>query len=181
MENKHISNCGAIISDCKKYRYQLWRIWDSSKPFVLFIMHNPSTADGTDDDPTIRRCINFAKSWGYGGIYVGNLFPYRATDPKELIGLTPLVLTPFNNIMHIGNMIIKCKLHVLAYGNPIIKAATPIISDERWHCLKVTKFGNPCHPLYLKHTLQPIPFTSIPFNLIIKNDESKKEDQTSKA
>ena len=65
---------GAIISDCGKYRYQLWRKWDPSLPVVLFIMLNPSQADASEDDPTIRRCINYAKSWGYGGIYVGNLF-----------------------------------------------------------------------------------------------------------
>ncbi len=60
-------NNGAIFSECKKYRYLLWRIWDRSKPLVMFIGLNPSIADGETDDPTIRRCKAFVRSWGYGG------------------------------------------------------------------------------------------------------------------
>ena len=75
---------GAIISKDKKHRYRLWRIWDDSLPKALFIMLNPSTADVMLDDPTIRRCIGFAKSWGYGGIYVGNIFSLRSSNPKDL-------------------------------------------------------------------------------------------------
>nr|WP_252726063.1 DUF1643 domain-containing protein [Acinetobacter indicus] len=55
---------GAEISECSKYRYSLWRIWDKDKPIFTFIGLNPSTADHVQDDPTITRCINFAKSWG---------------------------------------------------------------------------------------------------------------------
>ena len=80
-------NRGATFSKCKIYRYRLWRIWDAKKPTVLFIMLNPSTAGSTMDDPTIKRCIGFAKSWGYGGLYVGNLFAYRSTQPKGLLKL----------------------------------------------------------------------------------------------
>lgn len=92
----------AIISECGKYRYSLSRIWDENKANVLFIMLNPSTADGDVDDPTIRRCIGFAKSWGYGGIYVGNLFAYRATDPKELLKVENPI--GFENIHHLMDM-----------------------------------------------------------------------------
>ncbi|WP_417651456.1 DUF1643 domain-containing protein, partial [Acinetobacter baumannii] len=60
---------GAIISDCNKYRYSLWRIWDKEKPIFTFVGLNPSTADREQDDRTIRRCINFAKSWG-GGLLI---------------------------------------------------------------------------------------------------------------
>src|SRR3546814_16904510 len=63
----------------------LWRIWDDTKPQCMFIMLNPSTADADLDDPTIRRCIGFAKSWGYGGLQVCNLFAYRSTEPRELL------------------------------------------------------------------------------------------------
>jgi hypothetical protein len=76
---------GAVISECEKYRYALWRVWRKDKLKVMFVMLNPSTADSNKDDPTIRRCIDFAKSWGYGGIVIGNLFGLRATDPKELL------------------------------------------------------------------------------------------------
>lgn len=97
---------GAIISGCGKYRYSLWRTWDKKLPKVMFIMLNPSTADAYEDDPTIRRCINFAKSWGYGGIVVGNLFAYRATNPKKLI----LIDDPSGSANHhyLTHMIERC-------------------------------------------------------------------------
>ena len=74
----------AKLSDNKKHRYSLKRIWDKDKPKVLFIMLNPSLADNYKDDPTIRRLIKFAKLFGYGGFYVGNLFSYITPYPKEL-------------------------------------------------------------------------------------------------
>ena len=74
----------AIISDCGKYRYELHREWDKKKGKVLFIMLNPSTADGLNNDLTTIRCINFAKKWGYGGIMIGNIYPFRAKRPKDL-------------------------------------------------------------------------------------------------
>ena len=74
----------AVISDCNRYRYKLTRTWDEDKGKVLFIMLNPSTADEKTDDLTTRRCINFAKKWGYGGIMIGNIYPFRAKRPKDL-------------------------------------------------------------------------------------------------
>ena len=74
----------ATISDCGKYRYELHREWDKSKKKVLFVMLNPSTADGLNNDLTTIRCINFAKKWGYGGIMIGNIYPFRAKRPKDL-------------------------------------------------------------------------------------------------
>lgn len=149
---------GAIISEDKKYRYQLWRIWDDEKPKCLFVMLNPSTADASKDDATIRRCIAFAKSWGYGGIYVGNNFPYRATNPKELLNKPFSEIAPTENIKHLNEMSSKCEMHILAYGNIPVKDCEPLHIDERWHYLKLTKAGNPCHPLYLKQDLKPIKF-----------------------
>lgn len=150
---------GASLSPCGKYRFQLWRIWDKSKPLVLWIMHNPSTADETNNDPTIRRLIGFTKYWGYGGFYVGNLFPYRATDPKELLGKSFEEIAPLENIRHTNEMKSKCSLFVLAYGNPIIKDAIPEFFDADWMALKVTKDKNPSHPLYLKSGLMPKPIS----------------------
>ena len=63
-----ISKNDAKFSPCRKYRYVLCRVCDRTKPFAMFIGLNPSNADETKDDPTIKRCLNFAKSWGYGGI-----------------------------------------------------------------------------------------------------------------
>ena len=78
------SPAGAVFSDDMVYRYRLWRTWDPELPAVCFIMCNPSTADHEQDDPTIRRCLDFAKQWGYGRLLVGNLFALRATDPQKL-------------------------------------------------------------------------------------------------
>ena len=74
----------AVISDCGKYRYELHREWDKDKGKVLFIMLNPSTACSVTDDLTTIRCMNFAKKWGYGGIMIGNIYPFRAKRPKDL-------------------------------------------------------------------------------------------------
>ena len=75
---------GAELSDCGLYRYLLTRTWDAQCERVVFIGLNPSTADATEDDPTIRRIIGFARSWGYGGVDMLNLFAFRATDPSDL-------------------------------------------------------------------------------------------------
>ena len=74
----------AIISRCEKYRYKLTRTWDEDKGKVLFIMLNPSTANHVQNDLTTIRCINFAEKWGYGGIMIGNIYPFRAKRPKDL-------------------------------------------------------------------------------------------------
>src|SRR5215217_1316798 len=151
---------GAEISACGKNRYKLWRLWDFSKPYCLFIMHNPSTADADQDDPTIRRCIAFAKSWGYGGIYVGNLIPYRATNPKDLIiaGWDACYCNWIENLDHIKVMADICSMHILANGNQILPDADFPVKwlDYPWHYLKLNKSNDPAHPLYLKSNLKPI-------------------------
>lgn len=151
---------GAIISPCESHRYSLWRIWDTEKPLVLWVMHNPSTADGIQDDPTIRRIINFSKDWGFGGIYVGNLFSYRATNPKELMNKPFEEICPSENFGHLEEMFVKCSLHILAFGNPIGKYKGRVIGNSNWYALKLTKSGNPCHPLYLKSDLKPFAIES---------------------
>jgi hypothetical protein len=79
------ANTNAVISACGTYRYRLQRRWhSSSRPPLCFVMLNPSTADATIDDPTIRKCVGFADRLGFGAIDVVNLFAYRATDPANL-------------------------------------------------------------------------------------------------
>ena len=109
----------ALISDCGKYRYELHREWDKKKGKVLFIMLNPSTADGLNNDLTTIRCINFAKKWGYGGIMIGNIYPFRAKRPKDLrkwnkdlIDTQPLM----NNIVHVNKMASQADLIICAWG-----------------------------------------------------------------
>ena len=72
---------GANFSRCRQFRYTLWRRWDKTLPPVMMIGLNPSTADAHRNDPTIRRCIGFAKRWGHGGLVMTNLFAFRATYP----------------------------------------------------------------------------------------------------
>lgn len=151
----------AVISQCGSYRYELHRIWDESKPLVMFIMLNPSTADADNDDPTIRRCIGFAKSWGYGGIMVGNLFAYRATDPKELLSCEHP--EGFDNKWHLIHMAARAKKIVCAWGNsPIVKKLkVKSLDSENLFCIKLSPDGTPMHPLYLLKHLSPIPFNRV--------------------
>lgn len=149
----------AVISQCGKYRYQLSRIWDSSKPIVLFIMLNPSTADAEQDDPTIRRCIGFARSWGYGGLMVGNLSAYRATNPTELKSMEIDYYANDQNSQSVMSMYFETEITVFAWGNPPCELPLcPLIGLENTHYLELTASGNPKHPLYLKGNLKPIKY-----------------------
>ncbi len=156
----------AEISGCKKYRYSLTRVWDGDKPRVLFIMLNPSTADADNDDPTIRRCIGFAKNWGYGGVYVVNLFALRATNPKDLLK-APFVVG-VENEKWIRRMSCIADLVVCAWGNGAIVDKLQKRLDHTWkplswiskplHYIELSKDGTPKHPLYLRKNLLPKPY-----------------------
>ena len=74
----------AEISPCGQYRYRLGRLWDKRLPACMWVMLNPSTADASIDDRTIKRCVDYSVRWGYGELLVGNLFGWRATNRKEL-------------------------------------------------------------------------------------------------
>ena len=108
----------AVISECNRYRYQLHRTWDKEKDKVLFIMLNPSTADSDSDDLTTIRCINYAKKWGFGGLMIGNIYPFRAKRPKYLRKwmkeYDPKVYN--KNISNIQSMVNRCELIVCAWG-----------------------------------------------------------------
>lgn len=73
----------ANLSRCGAYRFTLTRTWSSEGRHVCFIGLNPSTADHRQDDPTVRRWIHFARSWGYGGLTAVNLYPLRTSSPAE--------------------------------------------------------------------------------------------------
>ena len=160
---------GALVSECGTYRYKLWRAWDSHLPTCAFVMLNPSTADATDDDNTIRRCIGFAKRWGFGGILVANLFAYRATKPKELLTAQDPV-GPGNDqrLVEVGR---SCARVVVAWGagcrwrgrrRQDIEALNALRTcrpnSEVVMCLGTTAVGFPRHPLYVKGNTEPVPY-----------------------
>lgn len=76
---------GAIFSPCEKWRYVLWRVWDSELPMLISIGLNPSTADAVYNDRTVSKMIKYAKSLGYGGIIKLNVYAWRAKFPKEMM------------------------------------------------------------------------------------------------
>lgn len=149
---------GAIFSTDKKYRYALYRHWDSTKEKLLLIGLNPSKANATHNDPTIRRCIGFAERWGYGSVYVANLFAFCATDPKDLLKEKKPV-GKFNN-QWLSLLIKHVDCTTLIYGNhgahmdQAAKLLTKFKAD--WHCIKTTKKQHPYHPLYASYTDKPI-------------------------
>jgi hypothetical protein len=151
---------GAIIDESKKYRYSLWRIYDETKPKVTFIMLNGSTADADNDDQTLRRCIQFAKDWGFGSLEVVNLFGYRTTFPKELKKAEDPAGPENDN--YILKAIINSKMVVVAWGsNGGFKKQNKHVLDLlknnfiRPYCIGISKDGHPKHPLYLKSDLKP--------------------------
>ena len=105
----------AHISKCKQYRYALWRQWDEAKPYVLFVGLNPSTADAVEDDPTLRRCMGYARDWGYGGVCMANLFAYRAAEPKVMMAAKDAV-GPQND-QWLVRLADEAGLIVAAWGN----------------------------------------------------------------
>ena len=148
----------AIISPCGLYRYTLVRLWDKDKPYLPFVMLNPSTADATKDDPTIRRCISFAQREGAGGIVVVNLYAFRSTDPKVL-RTVPEPVGPLNK-----TAIFDAATTAAEAGMPVICAwgahgITPAASDALRKarefgavlaCLGKTAGGHPRHPLFVR-------------------------------
>ena len=152
----------AIISEDGVYRYRLERQWDTltGAGTVLWIMLNPSTADAEKNDPTIRRCIGYSKAWGYAGLYVGNLYALRSTDPKAIGKHADPVGPECDH--HLAMMVepSHVSLVVCAWGSGADPRRVDQVCDLlqsylRLHCLGFTKDGSPRHPLYLPKDLQP--------------------------
>jgi hypothetical protein len=188
-------SAGADISACGKYRYKLWREWrgtakdenwnwyknDDGSPVVdgagepwgdpkpcAFIMLNPSTADAKEDDPTIRRCVGYAKRWGYDRLEVANLFAWRATDPQVILKMTARLkdnhdpVGPRNSEV-VRETAIDAGLIICAWGahgNHMDQDTQVLgwINDCKLHILRTTKSGHPAHPLYLPANLTPVRF-----------------------
>ena len=149
----------ATFSPCRTWRYSLLRRWANGGDYAMFIGLNPSTADETQDDPTVRRCIRYAQDWGFNALYMTNIFAFRATDPLVMKRFDDPV-GPHNDTALIrlaadaGIVIAAWGVHGthMGRGNSVLRFL------HRMHVLKLTKGGHPCHPLYLKADLKPVPW-----------------------
>lgn len=146
---------GAILHGA--YRYTLWRIWDEQSPRALFVLLNPSTADAEQDDPTLRRCLGFARREGCGSLEIVNLFAYRTTQPA----LLKMISDPIGveNDQHIAAAAQRANIIVLGWGTHGTYRARDrevlqLLTAYPLYCLELTKNGYPKHPLYCAY--QPL-------------------------
>jgi hypothetical protein len=145
---------GAIFDTSGTYRYSLWRAWSPYHPQIAFILLNPSTADEHKNDPTIRRCISFARAWNFGSIEVLNLFAYRATDYRELFKVSDPIGAENNRFLM--QAVERCSTVVLGWGTrgTLLGRDRQVMSllarRNDLYCIGITRDGQPRHPLYVK-------------------------------
>lgn len=156
---------GATFSPCEQYRYTLWRHWDFRGPenVVMFIGLNPSKADAVRNDKTVSNCIGFAKRWGFGGMYMMNLFGYRATYPENMIAQDDPV--GIGNDAAFAEVSSKVGLVVAAWGSVPTRYRPRLEWQSRIQtvmntvykpvfCLGQTKDGSPRHPSRLGYATE---------------------------
>lgn len=153
---------GANFSSNRKYRYALWRIWDDTKPLVMFIGLNPSTANEKENDPTIRSCERIAKANEFGGFYMVNCWAYISTDRTKL--KTNPLTEGWNDTM-ITVIAHKCKEVVFAWGSfSVVKELGRDMELAEMFpnakALHINKDGSPKHPLYTKTNVKMVKFSS---------------------
>ncbi len=173
------------FSPCRRYRYTLWREWqcqpvwgscglpsghtgqhDAYAKYLMVIGLNPSTADETKDDPTIRKCIGFAERWGFGALCMTNLFAWRDTKPENM----KRVLVPEGETIDSETSRNCYWLRKIAGGAGMILAAwgkhgsyrdraetvRRILHGRKLHALKLNQDGSPMHPLYVPYETKPV-------------------------
>ena len=148
----------AVISPCGLYRYRLGRRW-SDGPAVMFLMLNPSVADAEQPDPTMTRCVNYAKAWGYPALVIGNLFALRSTDPKALYRAADPIGP--DNDRHLVETAAEAGLIIGAWGNNGLHMGRDVAVRRLIPGMKALAFtglGQPGHPLYLRGDLVSVDF-----------------------
>lgn len=159
-----VSN-GAVLSVDRLYRYRLWRCWGDGNHRVAFVGINPSTADESKDDPTIRKCVGFAKRWGFGALDMVNLFAWRDRDQLGLLS-APDPIGPDNNAA-LREVFGSAQRIVYAWGpgkSPAVgRLVRERVGSSAWVALELyemrgevgrlsdTKDGSPGHPLMLPY------------------------------
>jgi hypothetical protein len=159
MTSKMTKSSWAEFSSDRVHRYALWRTWDEKKGIAMFIGLNPSTADEIKNDPTVSRCINYAKRWGFGGMIMSNIFACRATDPKVMKGAEDPVGS--KNDQWLLKLAKEASLILAVWGNHAEfmargKAVMSLLKGTELHCLAMNKTGHPKHPLYCSGSLKPV-------------------------
>lgn len=148
-----------MLSDCGRYRYSLSRAWYQGDGRVVFVMLNPSTADGQFDDPTVRKCIGFAKRWGFEALDVVNLFAWRSTKPAGLLSAEDPV--GYDNDDAIFRALARAQRVVWAWGKHDARVRRLVARRiELWAfdppceqgTLGANGDGSPCHPLMLAYS-----------------------------
>lgn len=162
----------ATFSIDKKYRFALHRIWDQTMNKILFIMINPSTATKDEDDKTIKKIMEISDKWNYGGVYVGNLYPYCSSKPSELKNIQIPDEIHKENMRHIQEMVSKCSLVVYAWGT---KGPDERQQEPEWlknivkkdvYCINRSVKGVPMHPNQWGPNVKPVPDEPILFRSI---------------
>ena len=156
-------DASADISDCGLYRYRLSRRLGMGERTILFVGLNPSTADTEQDDPTIRRCVSFARLWGFDWLFMGNLNAWRSTDPKRL-PKDPIAAVGAKNQETLKWMAQRAEVVVAAWGGNKLNTyahtlACELLALPQTRCLGQNQDGSPKHPLYLSGCTELRPLT----------------------
>lgn len=152
---------GAIFSEDRKYRYALWRVWNINQPLLLQIGLNPSRADENRSDPTITRGMVRAGLKGFGGFLMGNLYAYKSTDPKILLGSGDFV-GEFTDY-YLKRMIDISGRQLCGWGSfkPVSRRAPIVLAMiKQPYCLGINADGQPKHPLYVAYDVPMVKYVN---------------------
>lgn len=149
-----VLHSGAIFDMTGQYRYILWRAWSGDYPRIAFIMLNPNTADAQRDDPTIRRCIGFARAWGFGSLEVVNLFAYRTPDARVLSRIADPIGEDNDHFLVQAAARVRCIVVAWGTKGALLNRDQAVLylltGQDHLYCLGRTKDGYPRHPLYVR-------------------------------
>jgi hypothetical protein len=153
-EETHVA--GATFSPDRRYPYALWRQWSAGPPArtISWVLLNPSTADATKLDPTLCRCRNFSKRWGFHRMHVVNLYAFRHTNPAVMRAQADPIGP--HNVAFISQFVAESDLCIAAWGGNVMHAGRlawlhELVDPIPIHVLGFTSTGELRHPLYLRN------------------------------